>query len=86
MTRGVGTDCFVRLLPRGAAIDPHPVLRWQDKGAGSWHATQCPYTFSPQLGEMDLYLLGEGRHFEAWNVLGARLKTIDGVEGCLFAV
>jgi 1,4-alpha-glucan branching enzyme len=86
MTRVPGTDCFERLLPAGAAVEPHPVLRWQDKGAGDWHATQCPYSFAPQLGETDLYLLGEGRHFEAWKVLGARLKTIDGVAGCLFAV
>ena len=35
---------------------------------------------------MDLYLLGEGRHLEAWKVLGARLKIVDGVAGCLFAV
>ena len=86
MTRVTGTDCFERLLPPGAAVDPHPVLRWQDKGAGNWHDTQCPYSFAPQLGEMDLYLIGEGRHFEAWKVLGARLKTVDGVAGCLFAV
>jgi 1,4-alpha-glucan branching enzyme len=86
MTRVTGTDCFERLLPAGSAIDPHPVMRWQDKGKGEWHTSQSPYSFAPQLGEMDLYLLGEGRHFEAWKVLGARLKTIDGVDGCLFAV
>ncbi len=86
MSRLAGTDCFERLLPAGAAVEPHPLLRWQDKGAGNWHTAQCPYSFAPQLGEMDLHLLGEGRHFEAWKVLGARLKTVDGVEGCLFAV
>ena len=86
MTRVPGTDCFERLLPAGTAVEPHPVLRWQDKAAGDWHTTQCPYSFGPQLGEMDLYLLGEGRHLEAWKVLGARLKTVDGVAGCLFAV
>ena len=86
MTRVAGTDCFERLLPPGTPVEAHPVMRWQDKRAGDWHTAQCPYTFAPQLGEMDLYLLGEGRHFEAWKVLGARLKTIDGVAGCLFAV
>ena len=86
MVRVAGTDCFELNLPKGQAIDPHPVLRWQDKGAGAWHTMQSPYSFAPQLGEMDLYLLGEGRHFEAWKVLGARLKTVDGVTGCLFAV
>lgn len=86
MTRLTGTDCFERLLPPGTVVEAHPALRWQDKDAGDWHLIQCPYSFEPQLGEMDLHLLGEGRHFEAWKVLGARLKTIDGVEGCLFAV
>ena len=86
MTRIPGTDCFELTLPPGQTLDPHPVLRWQDKGAGAWHTMQSPYSFPPQLGELDLYLLGEGRHFEAWKVLGARLKTIDGVAGCLFAV
>jgi len=86
MARVSGTDCFERLLPAGAPLDPHPPLRWQDKQTGGWHTTVCPYSFAPQLGEVDLHLLGEGRHFEAWKILGARLKTIDGIEGCLFAV
>ncbi|MDQ1316156.1 MAG: 1,4-alpha-glucan branching enzyme, partial [Pseudomonadota bacterium] len=86
MSRVTGTDCFELSLPPGTAVDAHPLLRWQDKGAGNWHSTHCPYSFSPQLGEMDLYLLGEGRHFEAWKVLGARVTEIDGIAGCLFAV
>src|SRR5512139_831331 len=34
MTRLAGTDCFERILPPGAAVESHPVLRWQDKEAG----------------------------------------------------
>ena len=86
MTRVPGTDCFERRLSPGTVVEKHPLLRWQSKQTREWHTAQCPYSFEPQLGEMDLYLLGEGRHFEAWKVLGARLKTIDGVAGCLFAV
>ena len=86
MTRVPGTDCFERVLPEGASLDPHYALRWQDKQAGEWHITVSPYSFAPQLGEVDLHLLGEGRHFEIWKLLGARLKTVDGIEGCLFAV
>ena len=85
-SRVAGTDCFELTLPPAVAVDAHPRLRWQDKGAGDWHDTVCPYSFAPQLGEMDIYLLGEGRHFEAWKVLGARLKVVDGIAGCLFAV
>ena len=86
MTRLPGTDCFERLLPPKTAVEPHPLLTWQDKRTGAWHRVHCPYSFAPLVGEMDLYLLGEGRHFEIWKVLGARLKTVDGIAGCLFAV
>ncbi|MFN3543872.1 MAG: 1,4-alpha-glucan branching protein GlgB [Thiobacillus sp.] len=86
MTRIEGTDCFERILPAGSALDRHPLLRWQAKADGRWHVMQSPYTFPPQLGDMDLYLFGEGRHLDVWKVLGARLKTVDGVTGCLFAV
>jgi 1,4-alpha-glucan branching enzyme len=86
MPRVEGTHWFALLLPAGAAVDPHPPMRWQDKRAGDWHAMHCPYTFGPQLGETDLYLFGEGRHFEIWKVLGARAKTVDGIAGTQFAV
>lgn len=45
-----------------------------------------PYAFAPTLGELDLYLFGKGEHFEAYKVLGAHLRSIDGVEGTSFAV
>ena len=86
MTRIEGTDCFERHLPPDVALPAHPLMRWQDKAAHRWHAMHSPYTFAPQLGEMDLYLFGEGRHLDVWKVLGARLKTVDGITGCLFAV
>lgn len=49
-----------------------------------------PYRFLPTLGEMDTYLISEGRHEELWKVLGARLMSFDSelgqVEGVAFAV
>ncbi|MEW6120286.1 MAG: 1,4-alpha-glucan branching protein GlgB [Pseudomonadota bacterium] len=86
MARVAGTDCFERILPAGTLLDPHPQLRWQDKRAGEWHAGRSPYTFDAQIGEVDLHLFGEGRHFQIWKILGAHLKTIDGIAGCQFAV
>ncbi|HMM47277.1 MAG TPA: 1,4-alpha-glucan branching protein GlgB [Thiobacillaceae bacterium] len=86
MQRVAGTDCFELGLRPDAAPGPHPMMRWQDKRAGAWRTTHCPYTFGPQLGEVDLHLFGEGRHFEIWKVLGARVKRIDGIDGTLFAV
>ncbi len=45
-----------------------------------------PYAFGPVLGEMDEYLLGEGRHEEIYRRLGAHPMTHEGVEGTSFAV
>jgi 1,4-alpha-glucan branching enzyme len=38
------------------------------------------------LGEVDLHLIGEGRHERLWDVLGAHVRTSDGVTGTTFAV
>jgi len=49
-----------------------------------------PYRFWPTLGELDLHLIGEGRHERLWDVLGAhvqRYETVSGpVVGTSFAV
>jgi len=45
-----------------------------------------PYAFAPSLGELDLHLLGEGRHEELYEKLGAHVRTLQGVEGTSFAV
>ncbi|MGF6887758.1 1,4-alpha-glucan branching enzyme [Nocardia sp. GAS34] len=48
------------------------------------------YRFLPTIGELDLHLIGEGRHERLWEVLGAHPRTyttLDGeVEGTSFAV
>jgi 1,4-alpha-glucan branching enzyme len=45
-----------------------------------------PYRFWPTLGEVDLHLIGEGRHERLWSVLGARPTNHDGADGVAFAV
>ncbi|MGH9125415.1 MAG: 1,4-alpha-glucan branching protein GlgB [Acidimicrobiales bacterium] len=45
-----------------------------------------PYRAWPTLGELDLHLLGEGRHHRLWTVLGAHPRVHQGVEGVSFAV
>ena len=45
-----------------------------------------PYLAWPTLGEMDLHLIGEGRHGRLWEVLGAHYRTHDGTTGTAFAV
>jgi 1,4-alpha-glucan branching enzyme len=44
------------------------------------------YSFLPTLGEMDLYLFGQGNERRIYEKLGAQLRTIDGVKGVSFAV
>ncbi|GMA91884.1 hypothetical protein GCM10025869_24130 [Homoserinibacter gongjuensis] len=45
-----------------------------------------PYRFVPSIGEIDLFLWGEGRHEQLWHVFGAHLKQHEGVEGAGFVV
>ncbi|MFC4223464.1 1,4-alpha-glucan branching protein GlgB [Lysinibacter cavernae] len=45
-----------------------------------------PYRFTPTLGELDLHLIGEGRHEQLWNVLGSRAVVHDNIEGVAFSV
>ncbi|XHL88179.1 1,4-alpha-glucan branching enzyme [Streptomyces niveus] len=47
---------------------------------------QDPYRFLPTLGDLDLHLIGEGRHEELWNALGARPMVHQGVTGTRFTV
>jgi len=44
------------------------------------------YAFPFLLTEFDLYLMGEGRHYDAYEKLGAHVKTVDGITGVHFAV
>ena len=45
-----------------------------------------PYAFPPVLGELDVYLLAEGTHLEAWDKLGAHPVHCQGVAGVAFVV
>ena len=45
------------------------------------HTLDDPYRFLPTLGEMDQHLIGEGRHEQLWQVLGARVHHYDAPTG-----
>ncbi len=45
-----------------------------------------PYRFGPVLGQIDEYLIGEGRHHRLWEALGAHVMLHEGVMGTHFAV
>ncbi len=55
------------------------------RDGSSWE-TEDPYCFLPQLGDLDLHLFNEGSHLRMYEVFGARLRNVGGVEGTLFSV
>jgi 1,4-alpha-glucan branching enzyme len=57
-----------------------------DYGEGATFTISDPYSFAPTIGELDLHLMGEGRHEAVYDRLGAHVREIDGVRGTAFAV
>jgi 1,4-alpha-glucan branching enzyme len=45
-----------------------------------------PYSFLPQLSDMDRYLFNSGTHYYLYEKLGAHLASIDNIEGTIFRV
>ncbi|MEU1688729.1 1,4-alpha-glucan branching protein GlgB [Micromonospora sp. NPDC005707] len=59
---------------------PGEVLDYRVEVDGAVH--DDPYRYPPTLGELDLHLIGEGRHERLWEALGARVFD----EGVAFTV
>ncbi len=58
-------------------------VRWHD---GSNTLIDDPYRFGKVLGDMDVWLLSEGKHLRPYEILGATPRVMDGVAGTAFAV
>jgi 1,4-alpha-glucan branching enzyme len=71
--------------PIGATVPPRYEVRFEFADGSAWQHAD-PYRFLPSVGEIDLYLFGEGTHRRLWDCLGARVTTVDGVAGAAFAV
>ncbi|NNE62430.1 MAG: 1,4-alpha-glucan branching enzyme, partial [Woeseia sp.] len=54
--------------------------------AGDVSIIEDPYALPSLLGDLDLHLLGEGRHLDIDETLGSRFTQLDGIEGTRFAV
>ncbi len=65
---------------------PPPAYEVEVEHSGHVHRARDPYAFLPTLGELDLHLVGEGRHEALWESLGARVREVDGTSGVAFAV
>jgi 1,4-alpha-glucan branching enzyme len=57
-----------------------------DYGAAGTFTIDDPYAFLPTIGELDLHLIGEGRHQELYEKLGSHVIEHQGVRGTAFAV
>jgi 1,4-alpha-glucan branching enzyme len=81
---------FAAVLPAaetgvpGRVPDYRLAVSYTDSAAadGAEHGTETiiddPYRHQPTVGEMDLYLIGEGRHEELWRVLGSHAREFAG--------
>jgi 1,4-alpha-glucan branching enzyme len=75
----------------GLVPEPPSDYRYEiDYGDGNVVIADDPYRWLPTVGELDLHLIGEGRHERLWEVLGAHPHSYDTpggpVEGTSFAV
>ena len=64
-----------------AHLDTHSHLL-QIGWAGGEQVTEDPYSFGPQLGDMDLHLFAEGNHRDLSGRFGAQPVQVEGVDGC----
>jgi 1,4-alpha-glucan branching enzyme len=63
-----------------------PAYQLEVSYASGTYTLDDPYRFLPTVGELDLYLFGEGKHERLWDKLGAHEQVVDGVAGTGFAV
>ena len=86
---GLSLGQLARVHPDGlwsGIVGGHAPYRLRVTAGGASWETEDPYAGPTLLGDLDLYLLGEGRHNELYNVLGAHVMEADGVSGVRFAV
>ncbi|WP_406495581.1 1,4-alpha-glucan branching enzyme [Streptomyces sp. NBC_01604] len=77
-----GDGFFSGLLP----LPEVPAYRLLVAYEGTVQDTEDAYRFLPALGDLDLHLIGEGRHEQLWTALGAEPMTHQGVTGTRFTV
>jgi 1,4-alpha-glucan branching enzyme len=80
MERGITDGLFEAL------VQELPSYRLKIAWPGGVQETEDPYSFPLLLGDLDLHLFNEGRHFGLADAFGAQVKTVDGVGGVRFAV
>jgi 1,4-alpha-glucan branching enzyme len=79
----IGGGVFEAFVPRPPGSEYR--VRFRFDGGATWERDD-PYRFLPTLGDVDVHLIHEGTHHRLWDVLGAHVRTIDGVSGVAFSV
>jgi 1,4-alpha-glucan branching enzyme len=77
---------YEAIVPPAENRPAHDYLLRVAEASGQQTTMRDPYAFPSLLSEYDLYLLSEGKHWNAYDRLGAQIRTVDGVEGVNFAV
>ena len=86
---------MTRRLPQGlfeatVSLEGRPAhefaYRFRVRDGGGVRDVLDPYQFGQVLSDYDLHLLSEGTHYRAWERLGPRRVTVNGVTGIHFAV
>jgi len=74
----LGGDVFSALVPVHDPVDHRLVVTYPFDYTV---VVADGYRFLPTLGELDRYLIGEGRHERLWEVLGAHPRSYDTPDG-----
>ena len=82
----VADSGMFRAVAKPSSDVPVPYQLQAEYADGTIITYDDPYRFMPTLGELDLFLIGEGRHHDLWKRLGAHPTTHQGVPGTAFAV
>ncbi|OUR65126.1 1,4-alpha-glucan branching enzyme [Methylophaga sp. 42_25_T18] len=83
LTRLNGTDIFEWTGSTSLLELPYQIHRIT--GNNDTLVTHDPYSFPPQISDFDLHLFLEGKHWHAYQILGAHQHEIDGINGVLFS-
>lgn len=78
-----GTD-FFEWYGLAASLSRYYQVQWVDRHNLA-HTEYDPYCFAPLLGDIDMHLFAEGQHWSVYQHLGAHVRTVDGIDGILFA-
>ncbi|MFI1222125.1 MULTISPECIES: 1,4-alpha-glucan branching enzyme [unclassified Streptomyces] len=77
-----GDGFFSGVLP----VPEAPAYRFEVVYDDNTVEAEDPYRFWPAIGELDLHLIGEGRHEELWRALGTEPMEHQGVAGTRFTL